>query len=427
MVALIALLLVSVVAWRVMSKEQRIKVLQTIDVALAVVKEHGRADLERFHAARRARTRWPVAAPALAALSVAIFMWAPAAKEGATVVPWGASFGPLTSNGQWWRLFTAIFVNRSAWLLVVNAGAIIQLGLTLERIVGGPMFAAAFVIAGIFSGLAGLSSYPMGVVAGPAGAIWGLYGMLLVVGVPLWRRQSDLAIPLVAIERLAAIFAIFALMNLPSEAAGGAAQLAGLPAGIALGIVAAWGVAARTPPPRLVGIAAGAALLDAIVCAIPLRGILDVRPEIARIVGVEKKTSTAYQAANDLFRKGKMTADTLAEIIERSIVPELQAASARLDTLHGVPAEDMPRMADAREFLRLRSESWRLRAQSLRMTGKSVRGATRPDGDSDMAYRQRVQTQYQSTLIANGKADGAERASLAALDRLQQPAPKPDR
>jgi membrane associated rhomboid family serine protease len=434
MTSLIALVVIGAFAWGVMSKEQRIKLLRTSDVALAIVNDHGRDELQRFRAARRERMRWPLVAFGLAGLNIVMFLWAPNVAGGpAASMPWGAIYGPLTSNGRWWQLVTAMFVGRHFFLLLLDVGALVQVGLTLEPMVGRPMFAVAFLAAGIFSELAGLQMRPLVVLAGPAGAIWGLYGMLLVAGVTLWRRRSDLMLPLAQIERLGAVWLLFAIANMIDAGSGGVAQLAGLSIGIFVGVasvagvasasVASPGVAGSTTTMRRAAITGGVALAIALACAVPLRGILDIRPEVDRVVSVEHKTTASYRVASEQFRKGRMTAEALAALIDRTIVPELQAAALRLDSLHGIPAEDMPRMADAREFLRLRTESWQLRAQGLRLTARSVRGAKKADGDTDVAFRQRAQEQYQSTLIAVGKADGAEHSSLEAFDRLQKPSP----
>ena len=431
MTSLIALVVLGAFAWGVMSKEQRIKLLRTSDVALAIVNDHGREDLQRFRAARRERMRRPLAAFALAGLNIVMFLWAPNVSGGPTdSMPWGAIYGPLTSNGRWWQLVTAMFVGRHFFLLLVNVGALVQVGLTLEPMAGRPMFAVAFLAAGIFSELAGLQMHPLAVLAGPAGAIWGLYGMLLVAGVTLWRRRSDLMLPLAQIERLGTVWLLFAIANMIDAGSGGAAQLVGLSIGIFVGVASipvVAGVASPATTMRRASVTGGVALAIAIACAIPLRGILDIRPEVDRVVTVEHKTTANYRVASEQFRKGRMTAEALAALIERTIVPELQAAALRLEALHGIPAEDMPRMADAREFLRLRTESWQLRAQGLRLTARSVRGAKKADGDTDVSFRQRAQEQYQSTLIAVGKADGAEHSSLEAFDRLQKPSPAPER
>jgi hypothetical protein len=80
----------------------------------------------------------------------------------------------------------------------------------------------------------------------------------------------------------------------------------------------------------------------------------------------------------------------MAELIVRSILPELEAADARISALRRVPPVHQAAVAAALDYLRLRAESWRLRADAL--------------GKSDMQLLR--------------KADAAERASLAALAQL---------
>ena len=92
---------------------------------------------------------------------------------------WGASFGPRTTNGEWWRLVASMFVHTGTFQLLVNGAALVQLGLILERLVGHVTFAAVYFAAGLLASIVSLSDYPMGVSSGASGAIFGLYGLLL--------------------------------------------------------------------------------------------------------------------------------------------------------------------------------------------------------------------------------------------------------
>ena len=53
-----------------------------------------------------------------------------------TLITWGANYAPRTTNGEWWRLCSAMFVHQGAVAVLVNAAAIVQLGFILERLVG---------------------------------------------------------------------------------------------------------------------------------------------------------------------------------------------------------------------------------------------------------------------------------------------------
>jgi len=132
-----------------------------------------------------------------------------------------------------------------------------------------------------------------------------------------------------------------------------------------------------------------------VASAAMLRGISDVRPEIARVVALESTTAGTYEKAVVQFKNGAMTAQALEKVITQKIVPELKQAHERLKAVNGVPAEHQPLVANAEEYLRLRDESWRLRADALR----------------------------KSNMLALRAADRSERASLEALEKIRPSEP----
>ncbi|MBK7004811.1 MAG: rhomboid family intramembrane serine protease [Burkholderiales bacterium] len=102
---------------------------------------------------------------------------------------WGANFGPATQDGQWWRLFTAQFVHFGVLHLAMNMAALWDVGRLVERLYGRWRFAVLYLASGVLGNL--LSLVVQGnqaVSAGASGAIFSLYGALLVF---LWRERRQ--------------------------------------------------------------------------------------------------------------------------------------------------------------------------------------------------------------------------------------------
>ena len=92
--------------------------------------------------------------PAFVAVNVIVFlMMGGGGSRRETLVEWGASFGPRTTNGEWWRLAASMFVHTGFLQLLVNCAALVQLGLILERLVGHITFAAVYFAAGVLASL----------------------------------------------------------------------------------------------------------------------------------------------------------------------------------------------------------------------------------------------------------------------------------
>lgn len=102
---------------------------------------------------------------------------------------WGANFGPATQDGQWWRLFTAMFVHFGVVHLSMNMFALWDVGRLVERIYGRRRTIVLFVGSGMAGNLVSLVVQGNAAVsAGASGAIFSLYGALLVF---LWRERRQ--------------------------------------------------------------------------------------------------------------------------------------------------------------------------------------------------------------------------------------------
>jgi len=106
---------------------------------------------------------------------------------GNDLIRWGADFGPLTTNGEWWRILTAVFVHVGLMHLLVNMAILLNIGLFTERLFGNGGFTLLYLLSGLGASLASLVWRPEMVSAGASGAILGLYGGLL--GFLMLHRQ----------------------------------------------------------------------------------------------------------------------------------------------------------------------------------------------------------------------------------------------
>jgi membrane associated rhomboid family serine protease len=228
--------------------------------------------------------------------------------------------------------------------------------------------------------------------------------------------EPTTAVPLVAMKRIGVVAAVFLLYSLFAGFAG-APEFTGLLVGLLYGMVLARRAGEQEPTRRLIGYASAVAAVVALVSAITLRNIADIKPEIARVLAIEERTAAAYQSGSDAFRKGRLSADGLAQLAERTIVPELLAADARLKALTNVPPEHQPIVADAREYLRLRCAAWRAHAEALRKTRGIPERA--PGEATDASWRLQAEARFRTNRAAMGSVESAERASLVAFQRIK--------
>jgi len=382
---------------RGMSADERIEFLKRIPVLLkrawAIVTYIPPA-CRPFNEALKARTRWTIVTPAIVGTHVVIFvcmLFGPGSfSDRDTLLAWGASFGPRTTNGEWWRLLTCTFVNAGVFHLIASVAGTLRVSLMLERLVGPVAFATTYIAAGMLASLASLAGHPVAIHAGPSGAIFGIYGLLLASLAWGFIQRSPMTIPVAALRQVAPGIVVFLLYTFVAEGVFSPAMISGIAMGSICGFVLAGRVTTSKPPMRRVLATLSATVGIVVLLAVPLRGVADVTDEIAQAVAVEDQTSRDYDAAVDLFKRGRLKSDELLDQIDR-IQPVLHRLNVRLNSIDNVPPEHQWLVDTAREYVRLRAESWRLRADALR--GSDMRGLQ--------------------------KADGVEHAAIAVLDKIR--------
>jgi hypothetical protein len=115
----------------------------------------------------------------------------------------------------------------------------------------------------------------------------------------------------------------------------------------------------------MVGVVAVVTLYALVMVHRPSNETVDIRLEVDKLIALEISTARLYEKEVDRFRRGRITAAALGDVIDKSIVPELRVVAGRLRALKDVRPEDQEVMATAMNFLKLRDESWRLRSTAL--------------------------------------------------------------
>ena len=397
MMMLLALAVIGGFALYVMTAAERQRLLAHLLLVVALVKRvvlPKQSGQDPFHQALCARTPWPVVTIAIAAAQALVFLMMLIRPGGGTaeesLLAWGASFGPRTTNGEWWRLAASLFVQPGFLAFVITMLGFVQIALLLERLVGHFAFATVYVAAGVLGGVVNLARQPVEIHAGASAAVFGVYGLFLTALAQGLAQRSEVSIPLKTLRQVAPGAAVFLLYyTLVNDI--GAANATGLGIGVIYGIVLTLQLARGKPPIRRVAATFAATAMVVLAAVVLLRGVTDVRPELERLIATEERTASIYEKAVNQFRIGAMSARTLAQVIDRTIVPELRAARARLEAITGVPAQHQPIVASAEEYLRLRDESWRIRSEAL----------------------------HSASMGALRTADRTERASLEALEKVR--------
>jgi rhomboid protease GluP len=165
--------------------------------------------------------RRPIATYVLIAINVVIFValtvyaGSPTgAGYGHALDTFGDSSAYLVEHGQWWRLFTAMFLHGSFEHVLLNMISLLYLGVIAERLYGSVKFIAIYVGSGLAGSVASvlfnaLYGDPHVASVGASGAIFGIAGALLTL-----RFQHSDVIPRSVRDRISSSILPIVLINL---------------------------------------------------------------------------------------------------------------------------------------------------------------------------------------------------------------------
>jgi rhomboid protease GluP len=285
-----------------------------------------------------------------------------------SLVRWGANFGPKTVNGEWWRLFSSMFVHVGIIHVFFNMWVLAQAGPLVERLFGNTAFLVLYVLSGFAGSLASLARSSLVVSAGASGAIFGVYGALL--GYLAMRRH---ALPVQITRGLGGSAVFFVGYNVfygitqkgIDLAAHGGGFVAGLLCGLALNRLMASG--SRTSRAARIGLVGVGGLGLVVAGVFALKGsVADVAGAIERFTPVESRAIDGFNAMIDRYKGGSITGAEAARIVEKNVLPPWRASRERLAALGRVPAAQKKLVSLMLRYMKLREESWELFAEGAR-------------------------------------------------------------
>lgn len=293
---------------------------------------------------------------------------------------WGANFGPATQDGEWWRLFTAMFLHFGAMHLVLNCYALWDAGQLAERMYGHGRFLAIYLLSGLGGNLLSLVVQGNSAVSGGAsGAIFGIYAAVLVF---LWRERA--AIHAYEFRWLFGAGCAFAVLTIVLgfviPGIDNAAHIGGFITGLLASIIFSQTITARVMPTRF---SVGAVLATIVAGVLLFKNIppptyrwsdeLLLRSQINAFLYQDQAINRSWLEIMHDSKQGKASLDELAGKIDYSISEPYEQSFERLSQLPSDPK--LPSAAQLENILRYaeqRKEASKALADRLREQAPQV-------------------------------------------------------
>ena len=250
----------------------------------------------------------------------------------------GANFAPLTTGGEWWRLFTCTFIHFGIVHLAFNMWALWDSGRLTERLFGNVWFAALYVFAGLCGSSASMLWNQEVISGGASGAVFGIFGALLA-----YMAVERGSIPPATLNRLRVSTSTFVVYSLfygfVQSGIDNAAHLGGLAGGFVMGLVLArpldglqrargrWRRAALALV--LAGVTLPTAALYTPDTSRVYREARTLQKEVDAFTAEEKRLQSAFMTIAEQSRAKKIDPATALNLLKADVLPAWDAAVAR--------------------------------------------------------------------------------------------------
>ena len=304
----------------------------------------GEPEIEQFiERLKELAPRTPVTI-SLIAVNVAVFVAMAIAgagimePDGRVHVAWGSNLGPVTLDGEWWRLATSVFLHFGVIHLLLNMWVLYVNGQLAERMFGSARFLILYLVAGVAGSLASAAWNPAVNSAGASGAIFGVLG-----GLAVFLVAKRFHVPREVIRAQGKSVAAFVVYNVAfgvaHEGIDNAAHLGGLVSGFLIGMAlarpttASARAEARAPYIALVTVAAAVMLVAMAGLVVRSKGRMS--PDDRYIAGAlwfehgESPVLAAYNGLVQQSHAGKLDDGAFADGLADVVIPFYMEAAER--------------------------------------------------------------------------------------------------
>jgi membrane associated rhomboid family serine protease len=147
------------------------------------------------------------------------------------LLKWGADYRPYVIHGEYWRLFTCMFLHGGLMHVALNMYGLLFVGIFLEPVMGRGKYAFGYLFTGIAASLTSIWWHTATVSVGASGAVFGMYGIFFALLTTSFFRGGFGKPFLIS----TVIFIVFNLLLGLTPGIDNAAHIGGLLSGILIG------------------------------------------------------------------------------------------------------------------------------------------------------------------------------------------------